>query len=301
MKTRFELTVIQPKISECHENWNNMLPHEKGAFCNSCNKVVHDLQSLTGEQLAAFLIKNEGKSVCGRVNADLINKPVSLIYKQPEKYSFNFLFTITLFIVFGTTLFSCDEKEHALIKTNIENTFFEDVEITRKTDKEEVLSSLQYNQSDIINLNEPVVIMGERDSTPIALDEVVISSEILGELSCYRSGGMSYTIRNIYYEIDTTPIIPLIQEELVKLPLLVYPNPARDHINIKYTIAEEGLSMLTIFNINGQKIADIFSASESTPGEYTEQFDVHELSSGMYFLILLNNEHKEVFRVNVTH
>ncbi len=300
MKTRFELNIIQPQITECSENWDNMLPHEKGAFCNSCNKVVHDLSKLNGDQLAAFLIKNEEQSVCGKVNAGLLNKPVSLIYKRPEKYSYNFLFTITLFIVFGTTLFSCDEKEHDIIKTNIENTFFENINITRETNSPE----LEYNVSsscECVNEEAPIIDVIDRDSSAIDLNEIVITSKTMGKLGCYRSGGMGYTIKTIYHEIDTTPITPLLLEAPVELPLLVYPNPARDHINIKYTIAEEGLTLLTFFNINGQKIADIFNSNESTPGIYTKQFDVSELPSGMYILILLNNDHKEVFRVSVTH
>lgn len=301
MKTRFELNVIQPQISACSENWDNMLPHEKGAFCNSCNKVVHDLSKLNGDQLAAFLIKNKGQSVCGKVNADLINKPVSLIYKQPERYSYNFLFTITLFIVFGTTLFSCDEKEHEIIKSNIENTFFEDVNITRETDLPEVQNILTNSIGKYVNEEVPIIEIFERDSTPIALDVVVISRNSDQYDRQLWAGGMGFVTRTIYHEIDTTPITPLIPEIPVELPLLVYPNPARDQINIKYTIAEEGLSILTFFNINGQKIADIFSTNESIPGVYTEQFNVQNLPSGMYILILLNNDHKEVFRVNVTH
>jgi len=301
MKTRFELNVIQPQLTSCSENWENMLPHEKGAFCTSCNKVVHDLESLDGDQLASFLIKNKNKSVCGRVNVDLINKPISLIYKKPEKYSYNFLFTITLFIVFGTTLFSCDEKENMIIKSSIENTFFENINISRETNLPELNALISISACECINEEEPIIEVLERDSTPIALAEVVISRDNKQYWCNLMAGGMSYTIRTIYHEIDTTPIAPLIQEAPLELPLLVFPNPARDHINIKYTIAEEGLTMLTFFNINGQKIADIFSSNESTPGIYTQQFDVSELPSGMYILILLNNDHKDVFRVSVAH
>lgn len=297
MKTRFELNVIQPQITACSENWENMLPHEKGALCTSCNKVVHDLENLNAEQLANFLVKHQNTSICGRVQADVINKPVTLIYKQPEKYSQPFLFTITLFIVFGCTLFSCDEKEHTIIKSTIENTFFEMVELNRATDKQEFFVSHTGTYSEIINLEEPVVVTGERDSTPIALNEVVVSRTT----KCLMAGGLSYTIRTIYHEMDTTPIAPLIQEPPIEFPLLVFPNPARENATIKYTITEEGFSVLTLFNVSGQKVMDIFSQHESSPGVYTQQFDVSDLPSGMYLFILINNEKKEVFRVSVTH
>ena len=58
MKARFELTILQPQISACSENWDAMLPHEKGAFCLSCNKVVHNFENLNSEQLVNFLLKN---------------------------------------------------------------------------------------------------------------------------------------------------------------------------------------------------------------------------------------------------
>src|SRR5690349_6254055 len=119
MKSRFELTVFQPQISSCHENWNEMLPHEKGAFCQSCNKVVNDLSSLNSSQLVDFLLAHERERICGRIRSGLLNTPVAHLERQSNKYSFNFLFVMALFLSFGPLLFSCDEKEHEDLSKSI--------------------------------------------------------------------------------------------------------------------------------------------------------------------------------------
>ncbi len=304
MKTRFELTVLQPQITSCTENWDEMLAHEKGAFCVSCNKVVHDLQNLDGDQLAAFLIKNENKSMCGKVNAALINKPVVLLWKQPEKYSLNFLFAITLIFVFGATLFSCNEKEYSIIKSTIENTFMEDLKIDRSTTVEEQEKIVRYITCDC-NFAEEEILNSEKeiiDSSISYLDEIEISIPHSTREEMFTVGKLVSFVRTIkYVELDTSAVEPEIIESNKQLPLIVYPNPARDFLRIDYEINSAGLVMLSVFSTNGQKIKDIISSNDIQPGKYSETLNVSEIPAGMYLVILINDENKEVFKLNVVH
>jgi len=60
----------------CHEDWNNMLPEEKGKFCLACQKTVVDFSAMSDAQIIDFLGKSSGK-ICGRINEERLNTPIS--------------------------------------------------------------------------------------------------------------------------------------------------------------------------------------------------------------------------------
>lgn len=49
----------------CHENWQNMLPSEKGRFCLSCQKEVVDFSVMTKHEIETYF-KSLPNNVCGR-------------------------------------------------------------------------------------------------------------------------------------------------------------------------------------------------------------------------------------------
>jgi len=50
----------------CSENWDKMNPTEKGRFCLSCSKEVHDFTKLSKEEIINVFKKNNFQSVCAR-------------------------------------------------------------------------------------------------------------------------------------------------------------------------------------------------------------------------------------------
>lgn len=62
------ITIPEP----CHEDWNKMTPTEKGAFCKSCQKEVHDFTNKSKQEAEEIIDKAEGK-VCGRFRKDQIS------------------------------------------------------------------------------------------------------------------------------------------------------------------------------------------------------------------------------------
>ncbi len=296
MKTRFELTVIQPLITPCSENWDTMQPHEKGKFCMSCNKAVYDLADLNAEQLALYLAAHENESICGHVNQDALKHPVLLVEKE-EIRSFHFKFILALFLAFGPFLFSCDQKQHEQVKQVImetiseseqeQGTTFEITEIKKIKPAKQIIADEQ-------KMEEP------KDSIPqeVFLDTVKICRSEINE-RMLLSGGAWTTIRYSTIEFDTVAPEPQIIETEPHLPLLVYPNPAREEVTIQYEISEDGTALLSCFSVNGEKIKDILSTNQATPGQYSDQMNVSDLPSGMYIVILINNDHKEIFRLSV--
>ncbi|MDI9309029.1 MAG: hypothetical protein QM535_02340 [Limnohabitans sp.] len=103
---RFKITIPKP----CHENWDEMTPEDKGRFCSVCSKTVVDFTEMNNEQVNGFFAENKDKKVCGRFKNEQVEKkftfnvPYSLLC---QKRTFHKAFLLTLFVVMGTTLFSC--------------------------------------------------------------------------------------------------------------------------------------------------------------------------------------------------
>ncbi|SFE54678.1 hypothetical protein SAMN05518672_107167 [Chitinophaga sp. CF118] len=60
----------------CHEDWNNMLPENKGRHCLQCCKTVIDFTSWEATDIAAYLKANASQKVCGRFKEEQLNEPV---------------------------------------------------------------------------------------------------------------------------------------------------------------------------------------------------------------------------------
>jgi hypothetical protein len=60
-----------------------------------------------------------------------------------------------------------------------------------------------------------------------------------------------------------------------------YPNPFNPATTIKFSIAEEGLVNLSVYNLLGQKAAELKN-EVLQPGNYEAEFDASSLSSGVY-------------------
>lgn len=53
-----------PIAEPCHENWDAMEPRERGRFCASCKKDVHDLSAMTEDEAREFLRERAGTRLC---------------------------------------------------------------------------------------------------------------------------------------------------------------------------------------------------------------------------------------------
>ena len=114
----------------CHENWATMTPNEQGRFCGSCQKTVVDFTNFTTQDIQNYFAKHYGQKVCGRFK----NQHLSAIHIQIPNTVFSYIptsrkFALALFIVFGTTLFSCTDN-------NGNNTTIEKIEVVDSLTKE---------------------------------------------------------------------------------------------------------------------------------------------------------------------
>ncbi|MBL7910888.1 MAG: hypothetical protein JNJ41_07535 [Bacteroidia bacterium] len=99
-----KITIKEP----CHENWNNMAPNDKGAFCLSCKKNVVDFSKKTIDEVKTFFTELPiTERVCGRFKEAQLNE-MNFDHFLNEFMSWKLVqkAAIICFFVFGAALFS---------------------------------------------------------------------------------------------------------------------------------------------------------------------------------------------------
>jgi hypothetical protein len=102
----------------CHENWNEMLPCEKGAFCSACSKVVIDFTNLSDEEVKNYFFQNKGQKTCGRFkNHQLLFPEKALNQLLVDSIPFWKKFLAIVVILFGSFLTGCEQPTQGKVDT----------------------------------------------------------------------------------------------------------------------------------------------------------------------------------------
>jgi hypothetical protein len=136
MIRNYKISIPEP----CTEDWNKMTPNAKGRFCSSCSKTVVDFTVMSPIAIQKYF--QENSNICGRIKKSQLNSvtiqiPSSVIKSQTN---INNMFLLALFVVMGTTIFSCSDKKgskHPIDKIEI----IEDLNILKKIKTDESLLS----------------------------------------------------------------------------------------------------------------------------------------------------------------
>ena len=67
-----------------------------------------------------------------------------------------------------------------------------------------------------------------------------------------------------------------------------YPNPFNPSTNLSYTLADEGVIKLSIYDINGRVVESIVDSYQYA-GTYNISWNASNFSSGIYFVSLSTN------------
>ncbi|MEJ2613323.1 MAG: T9SS type A sorting domain-containing protein [Ignavibacteriaceae bacterium] len=77
-----------------------------------------------------------------------------------------------------------------------------------------------------------------------------------------------------------------------------YPNPFNPSTNIKFELKENSHVTLSVYNIIGQKVAELIN-SDLSAGIHTAMFNAANLSSGVYFYELKAGSHSSVKKMEL--
>ena len=327
-KSNLIITIPEP----CHEDWNKMIPDEKGKFCNSCSKSVFDFSNKTDAEIKDILMANKDQKVCGHFKKTQINRPLNItidLNNLPKNMSVTKMFTIALFISFGTLLFSCtDNLGKAVGEIAIEQTI--KPEITE--DKLEMLGQ-------IVSSIPPDTLLPAQKMENVEM----VDGEIKTYYETHVSGGISiqhvdpiesvilHPVSNVvdspsvdvpkpedmivglmvYVPDVQDSVIPVVKPDSVvidhkitdekindiKSDFIVYPNPTKGEFTIKYDLKKRSDVLIDIVDINGITIRTVVNIQGQHNGKYQVPVNLSDLTNGIYFVNLTNEGKRKTQKV----
>jgi hypothetical protein len=87
----------------CNEDWNDMTPLDKGAFCNKCSKKLYDFSSMSDDEIIKVISRD--KNACGRYRRDQLNRVLTNDAPKSILSISKYLFTLPA-ILFAIDSFS---------------------------------------------------------------------------------------------------------------------------------------------------------------------------------------------------
>jgi len=297
----------------CHEDWNKMQPDAKGKFCGSCSKSVFDFSNKTDNEIRDILIEYKDQKVCGHFKKTQLDRPLIVqinLRDLPVNMSSTKVFAISLFLVFGTFLFSCtNEKNQKISEIKIEN-------IQRTVGEMQALP-IEVLKGDVIVEPDSLVKTTSCENKNIggAIEEMHVSGGMrveniniideplmTGEIEAVPEDSIKGKTKYVLTEPNDTAIIHAVNtlttsEQKIESLLLIneqpafsiYPNPGNGEFTISYDVLKRTDVKMDIFDLRGALVRTVVDVTGQYAGKYQIPFVLNELPNGVYIVSLINN------------
>ncbi|MBN4072577.1 T9SS type A sorting domain-containing protein [Crocinitomix catalasitica] len=301
------ISIDQP----CNENWNEMSPTQKGAFCQKCSIDVIDFTQKTPEQVKAVLRKNKGKHLCGHFGVeqlDLLNGNDYSFWQGQTTRTFQSKFVYALIMVFGMTLFSCSRQEANFIadlnrsKTEINldmeslSTVDDFASTVRSAQIAKHISAMDIQAA-------PKVMWENQIDGGIGWDARWAEIDQLKEVHYSENllGAVSYTqvLKAELYVIEEVPesLLPIeILSEADPFETKLFPNPTRDNAALVVFVKETAQFDIQLYNMSGQMVREIHRG-ELQEGEQRFDIEMSDFTPGMYLARIVSAEQTETVKI----
>lgn len=128
--------------------------------------------------------------------------------------------------------------------------------------------------------------------TPFLSPGPIVLNKGLGVVWYFRFSDGSYYLQGVIINgVKMGVITEVRSKEIVftkKYFLKAYPNPFNGTTNIAIILSNSGVSELSIYNILGQKVVSLFEEYKLA-GNYNIKFNAEHLTSGLYIIVLKQN------------
>ncbi len=293
----------------CSEDFSKMTPTEKGAFCAKCSIDTYDFRDLSNLEINSIIKENKGQHLCGRMTQDqLISLNAGFQdWKSQNRKTFQSKFIMALIIVFGLTLFACENEEKEILEsvTQIE---------------------LPYGKLDFVNSDQNITEIDLRDyvsQIPEPLDFIIC--EVQGGIG--YDDGFAYTDiieqepiietetrisylggvgSSVYYQQYVDAIVPdTVEESILAEPILAnpdffeakaFPNPTQGQSTVALDVDQEGQFDIMMYDMNGRMIQQIHSGI-LPQGRNQFEVDLYEQNSGTYLIRVISRTQTETLKI----
>lgn len=283
----------------CSENWNDMNPTEKGAFCLKCSKEVIDFSNKLPLEIKRLLLENAGGEVCGKITDNqltALNQDFQFwsnsTHKQMQR-----VMLFSLIVVFGMTMLSCtNQKEKEVIEVFQQKAISLVLPESASVERVELIA----NSEQISNNRAVVAVELQADVVEILNKEIVLELDTVIETiperpieeHFYILGAMAFTTRHVEFLDSVVTEIDEYDAEGRLIPkdfdVLAFPNPTRLNSTVKLDVPETGQIAIYLYNINGEMLQTIAS-KEFLRGTHELNVNLLDYKPGTY-LIIVNSE-----------
>jgi hypothetical protein len=289
----------------CTESWNTMTPQPHGKFCDKCAKTVVDFTGMAKDEIKNYFIDHKENKICGRIyNSQMDSTVVVRLNFLPTDTSSNpyHIFYLSFFLIFGTTLFSCNNHQDERIDKidvagiNIETETTSDISPAIETNKERIITTTQRASKRKVEIPTSEKI----DTVNLPSVNIVDSAGRL--ISISELGAMGYySVEDInILDEDTSTIIQRIEAPVKETEshFDIFPNPADDYVNVKIVLSGQMNVKVDLFDMNGRLIRTIVPITP-IENEIDQQIEIGDLPPATYFMRLIKGEQVETKRLVV--
>lgn len=306
----------------CHENWGEMTPTQRGAFCQKCAIDVVDFSKMQNDEVAAFLKSNGQNHLCGRFsNEQLVEINLEHWWTKTSLSNRLSKFVCALLIGFGVTLFNglnaqtnqkikyytlgevaipteidtskvncgtSNENEHRKGKVAVQET----EEIEEPLILGDTTITETFIQGDIFYLPEDTITEEIDTATLIELEKS--KEAIKPRYTLETKNGVRQQQEPLKaYKLETTPL-PIPNK---KFEAKVYPNPTTENSTLSIKSNESERFEVLLFDANGKLIEKIFVGILT---EESREFDLNmkNLTPGFYFIQIQTSKGTETLKIH---
>ncbi|MFT5779488.1 MAG: hypothetical protein ACI837_002447 [Crocinitomicaceae bacterium] len=293
----------------CTENWDQMNPTERGAFCKKCSLEVQDFTKKSAEEIRSVLALNLGGKMCGKISPsqlDTLNADFEL-WQMNSKRSFQSALIFSLIVAFGFTLFSCEEEReqkkieaiqqvgNSFMESETETSYLADSTLEQTTTVEKKRNVRQMREPDLIDVEiDGVEITGE-----VLLEDVVVQAT-QKVIEVHYLGGMGYSPHFAEYLTESDKKKYDIydhsqEEEQIEFEAFTFPNPAQERTTLRIMLPKETMVQVQLFSMSGQMIQTI-SMETLSKGENNLPINLLDVPNGTYLISIRSEDFKESVR-----
>ncbi|MES2590104.1 MAG: T9SS type A sorting domain-containing protein [Bacteroidota bacterium] len=291
----------------CSENWNEMSKNDKGAFCQKCASQVYDFTKKSSLEIKQTLLSLVGQPVCGRITQsqeDSLNLEFETWMNRKSRHSFQSLLIFSLIVVFGMTLFSCENEQDSNKIKNLQTEVARIIE--QDKDSIKIIPQEKKSVNDELEIVEQIQIMGEMTFIEQKEQKLIEEYDVLNKRIDYDrgyAGGMSIS-RNyeifLIEEINNVPI-DVYDENGNLLPknfeILAFPNPAKEKTTLEIALPTKSVFEINLFDMNGKMLKSIYSG-EIDKGKFRQEIDLIDLNSGIYLIVINSKDFQKTVRIS---
>ncbi|MCH2225896.1 MAG: hypothetical protein MK066_14090, partial [Crocinitomicaceae bacterium] len=225
----------------CEQDWNKMTPTKHGAYCCSCELEVIDFTGKSKLEIKSILKSKLGNQVCGKIKSEQLDElNYDFLQWKNTNQKVERTWILSLIIVFGLSLFSCEEETEKKAIISIQqigwNVNQHVAPIINQFNRIEKEKSLSLEQHKTVHSQSPDkesierFVLGEIDYEEDHISPLLKTDTIKEEINRIMLGGIGFSPEfNKHIEEHTVP------KESDLLVLMAYPNPAYEQTTLKIT------------------------------------------------------------------